>query len=76
MRFCCLVRAVDGQDGLLLLLVAHNRREHAPLVDPRFAAALVAIPTPRYQQMRRYTDPAVTPAVAAAMVDLLCSWPS
>ena len=75
-RFGCHMHDDRGDDGILVILLAHDRREHAILAESRFADRLLAIDTPRRKRVQRYADPADPHQLARDLVDALASWPS
>jgi hypothetical protein len=75
-RFGCQSHDGHGANGMLLLLVAHDRREQALVVESRFAEHALEIHTPRRKRIQRYAHLADRDALCREMVQALCSWPS
>jgi hypothetical protein len=65
----------NGQDGTLVVLVAHGRGEQALLVDAYFVDTDLSIHSPRRKLLHRYTSDAEMPRVVREVVDTVCSWP-
>jgi hypothetical protein len=65
-----------GHDGTLVLLLAHDRREHALLAESRFADDSLAIDTPRGKRVQYYAAPADPRQLAGELIDDLASWPA
>jgi hypothetical protein len=66
----------SGEDGTLVLLLAHDRRAHALLAESRFADHALAIDTPRGKRVQYYAAPADPRQLARELIDDLASWPN
>jgi hypothetical protein len=65
-----------GHDGTLVLLLAHDRREHALLAESRFADDSLAIDTAPGKRVQYYAAPADPRQLAGELIDDLASWPA
>jgi hypothetical protein len=70
----CPARDGHGQDGALMLLVAHGRREHTVMVDAYFVDAALGIHTPRRKLLHRYAPETELPGVVREVVTTVSSW--
>ena len=70
----CAARDPSGQDGNLMMLVAHGRRERTVMVDAYFEDAALGIQTPCHKLLHRYAPESELPHVIREVVDRISGW--
>jgi hypothetical protein len=67
-------RDPSGQDGTLVITMAHGQQERALLVDSYFVDSVLRIETPTRKLLHRYQEESELPGVVDELVAALGDW--
>ncbi|HLH22882.1 MAG TPA: hypothetical protein VK066_10180 [Chloroflexota bacterium] len=69
-------RDPSGQDGTLMVLVAHGQRERTVMVDAYFVDSALGLQTPRHKLLHRYAPESELPRVVREVAQAVEGWPA
>ncbi len=67
-------RDPNGYDGMLVMLIAHGRRERTVMVDAYFEDATLQTQTPQHKVLHRYAPESELPRIVREVVDQVSTW--